>query len=260
MKVLDLFSGIGGFSLGLERAGMETVAFCEQDESCQKVLEKHWPDTVILNDVSEVYYGDGVLSQEETFSTVGIDVVCGGFPCQDISTANTTGKGLQGKRSGLWSEMRRIINEVKPKYCIIENVPNLRNRGLGRIIKDLSEIGYMGRADVISARAFGASHQRERLFIIATHSDNYGFIGKAYAESTKDSKRNWEDNRGAKRPFMQGAEWPVEPDVGRVVHGISDWSHEDRKRRKERIKQLGNAVVPQITEWIGRQIMEWEDE
>ena len=116
MNVLDLFSGIGGFSLGLERAGMKTVAFCEVDKKCQAVLKKHWPGVPIFDDVSN-------LKGEDIEGTV--DVICGGFPCQDISLAGK-GAGLEGSRSGLWSEFKRLIEEIKPKYAIIENVSALR--------------------------------------------------------------------------------------------------------------------------------------
>ena len=130
MKVLDLFSGIGGFSLGLERAGMETISFCEIDKKAQLVLKKHWPNVPIFEDVSTLK-GDEIGP---------VDVICGGFPCQDISTAGK-GEGLSGSRSGLWYEFHRLINEIRPKYAIIENVSALRPRGLEQVIKTLFEIG-----------------------------------------------------------------------------------------------------------------------
>lgn len=262
LKVLDLFSGIGGFSLGLERAGMETVAFCEIDPHARKVLKKHWPEIYIHQDIRDIGITEvpvNIIEDSVNDMLRNINVICGGFPCQGASTANTNGKGIDDERTGLWSEYFRLIKEIKPRYVIAENVPNLRNRGLAKVIKDLSSVGYVGRFDVISARAFGAAHQRERLFIVATHSDNNGFIREAYAESTQNSKKFWESNRRTKRPFMQGAKWPAEPRLDRVVHGVSDWSREDRNARKERIKQLGNSVVPAIPEWIGRQIIEWEN-
>ena len=133
MKVLDLFSGIGGFSLGLERAGMETVAFCEIDTFCQKVLRKHWPGIPIFEDVRSLDY-DGA-----------VDVICGGFPCQDLSTSGKQ-SGIEGNRSGLWAEMFRIISSLQPKYIIIENVANLLNGEKGRwfakLLNDLASVGY----------------------------------------------------------------------------------------------------------------------
>src|SRR5262245_13353067 len=142
MRVLDLFSGIGGFSLGLERAGMRTVAFCEIDTYCRRVLRKHWPDVPIFGDIREFTFHDGrplADAHERCEHTNGkiqagrassgiqrIDVICGGFPCQDISVAGK-GAGITGERSGLWSEYARIIGEVRPRYVIVENVSNLRS-------------------------------------------------------------------------------------------------------------------------------------
>lgn len=173
LKILDLFSGIGGFSLGLEKTGgFETVAFCEIDSYCQQVLKKHWPETPVLKDVTKVsYLGESICEQGYDWYSGPVDVICGGFPCQDISVAGKK-KGLideEGKktRSGLWFEFKRLINQIKPKYVIIENVANLRSNGLATVIKDLWEIGYVGEWHIISARAVGACHLRERIWIIA---------------------------------------------------------------------------------------------
>ena len=132
MNVLDLFSGIGGFSLGLERAGMRTIAFCEVDPVCRQVLRKHWPVVPIFEDVK-------TLSAKDIHET--IDIICGGFPCQDISVAGL-GAGLAGERSGLWYEFHRLIKEARPKYVIIENVAALRARGLDEVLRCLSALGY----------------------------------------------------------------------------------------------------------------------
>ena len=135
MRVLDLFSGIGGFSLGLERAGMTTVAFCEVDPFCRAVLRKHWPEVPVYDDVQ-------TLSATRLVADgIGVDVICGGFPCQDISIAGK-GAGLAGKRSGLWYEFHRLIHEIKPHYAIIENVSALRSKGLDDVLRSLTEIGY----------------------------------------------------------------------------------------------------------------------
>jgi len=157
MNVLDLFSGIGGFSLGLDRAGFKTVAFCEVDKKCQAVLKKHWPDVPIFDDVSNLR-GEDI---EEA-----IDVICGGFPCQDISLAGK-GAGLEGKRSGLWTEFHRLIKEIKPKYAIIENVSALRSRGLDQVLRSLAEIGYDAEWHCITAASVGAPHRRDRIWIVA---------------------------------------------------------------------------------------------
>jgi DNA (cytosine-5)-methyltransferase 1 len=131
LRVLDLFSGIGGFSIGLERAGMTTVAFCEIDKKAQLVLKKHWPDVPVFEDVSTLT--KDLLDERG----IAVDVICGGFPCQDISYAGA-GAGIEGKRSGLWSEYARIIGELRPQYVIVENVSALLSRGLDRVLGDLA--------------------------------------------------------------------------------------------------------------------------
>ena len=160
-KVLDLFSGIGGFSLGLEWAGgFETVAFCENDKECKKVLGKHWPNVKIYEDIQELtneqLQADGILPT----------IITGGFPCQDISTAGK-GVGIIGKRSGLWKEMFRLIKDVRPKWAIAENVSALRSRGLAMVLQDLSEIGYRVEWHCIPANAINGRHRRDRIWIIA---------------------------------------------------------------------------------------------
>lgn len=154
MKVLDLFSGIGGFSLGLERAGFETVAFVENNDACHRVLKKHWSDVPIYKDIKDVSFKQGFA-----------DVICGGFPCQDISLAGK-GEGLNGERSGLWFEFHRLIKEIKPKYIIAENVAALRTRGLDKVLWSLNEVGYDAEWHCLPASAFGAPHYRDRVWII----------------------------------------------------------------------------------------------
>jgi DNA (cytosine-5)-methyltransferase 1 len=275
MKVLDLFSGIGGFSLGLERAGFETVAFCEVDKKCHQVLKKHWPNVPIFDDVKTLN-GDDIGQP--------IDVICGGFPCQDISLAGK-GAGLEGKRSGLWWEFHRLIKEIKPKYAIIENVSALRNRGLDQVLRSLAEIGYDAEWHCIPASAVGAPHRRDRIWIVA-YANNIGLqgggesrIGKEMGETRPQSTGSGAvkhdrdvantDKLGTQISFegefsteqlLGGASeawriavgdcWTTEPDVGRVANGIPN--------RVDRLKQLGNAVVPQIPELIGRAIIEFE--
>jgi DNA (cytosine-5)-methyltransferase 1 len=282
LRVLDLFSGIGGFSIGLERAGMTTVAFCEIDKKAQLVLEKHWPDVPIFKDVSTLTKGllDG--------RGITVDVICGGFPCQDISYAGA-GAGIEGERSGLWSEYARLIGELRPQFVIVENVSALLSRGLDRVLGDLASIGYDAEWHCIPASAVGAPHRRDRVWIVA-YPNNNGRNGPENAES--NPARNgggapWKDIseqssgsgdlgrdiRGGEEKIMAdtvraglegqreiasriGAElnntrntgwWAVESDVGRVAHGIP--------KRMDRLKQLGNAVVPQIPELIGRAII-----
>ncbi len=160
MNVLDLFSGIGGFSLGLERAGMRTVAFCEQDKYCQRVLAKHWPDVPIYDDVRELT-GDDIPEP--------IDLICGGFPCQPWSVAGKR-RGTDDDRD-LWPEMRRVITEVRPTWVVGENVAGLVSMGLDRVLVDLADAGYASQTFDIPAVAVDAPHRRHRLWIVAARND-----------------------------------------------------------------------------------------
>lgn len=279
VKVLDLFSGIGGFSLGLERAGMETVAFCEIDKHCQKILRKHWPQVPIFDDITKLKAGDMPCE---------IDLICGGFPCQDISVAGQK-KGFKDEsgrtRSGLWEEYKRLIKEIKPRYAIIENVANLRNLGLNQVIKDLWSIGYDCEWHIISARSIGACHLRERVWIIAYADSNRHkagvFLSTKNKEESLRSFRSREERKtsasNANMPrFWQSfasekekSEW-----WAKTTACVGDWyeaesfvcgvdnglPRELERSRRERIKQLGNAVVPFIPEIIGRAIMEHEND
>jgi len=165
-KVLDLFSGIGGFSLGLQNTGgFETVAFCEIEPYCHKVLKKHWQDVPIYNDIKELNY--------DTLQADGIEptVITGGFPCQDISVAGNQ-KGIIGERSSLWSEYARLIEDVRPTWAIIENVSALRSKGLTLVLQNLSEIGYNAEWHCIPCTAVGGLHRRDRIWIIAYPMEN----------------------------------------------------------------------------------------
>ena len=160
MRVLDLFSGIGGFSLGLNRAGMQTVAFCEIDPFCRRVLAKHWPEVPCHDDIRTL--------TADWLAENGLwpDVICGGFPCQDISVAGK-GAGISGERSGLWREYARLIGEIRPRYVIVENVSAMLGRGLGDVLGDLAAIGYGCVWHCIPASHIGAHHQRDRVWIVA---------------------------------------------------------------------------------------------
>lgn len=160
MKIGGLFSGIGGLELGLERAGVgRTVWQVEKDEWCRRVLAKHWPDAIRYEDVTEMDW-----SQVEP-----VEVLCGGFPCQDISLAGL-GAGMAGERSGLWREYARAIRELRPRFVVVENVSALLARGLGDVLGDLAACGYDTEWDCIPAAAVGAPHRRDRVFVIA-HAD-----------------------------------------------------------------------------------------
>jgi len=291
MRVLDLFSGIGGFSLGLERAGMETVAFCEIEEYPRKVLAKHWPNIPCYEDVRDV------SKQRLDADGIGrIDVITGGFPCQDISVAGKQA-GIEGERSGLWGELARIIGDIRPRYAIVENVTALisgdNGAWFGTVLRDLAQIGYDCEWHCIPASELGAHHHRDRVWIIAypansrrqkrenirragpqnqqkqdhdIRCESRGFY-KTSNDGDKvpnsDSQRSqrlltdrtiqeWSETvghsgQGSESP---GRAWAIEPAVGRVANGVP--------RRVDRLKGLGNAVVPQIPELIGRAIMEIE--
>ena len=254
LNVLDLFSGIGGFSLGLERAGMQTVGFVEIDGNRQRILAKHWPHVPIHGDIRTAYWGQ-----------CAADVICGGFPCQDISLAGP-GTGLAGERSGLYRELVRAIRLVRPRYAIVENVAALLGRGMGTVLGDLAEIGYDAEWHCIPACAVGAFHERDRVWIVADpggeqHESNRpplsGEIATQLAKAAADAhearleERERQDAGGARPdgwPVNGGSsQWATEPDVVRVVYGVP--------KRMDRVSALGNAVVPQIPEIIGRAIM-----
>lgn len=272
LRVLDLFSGIGGFSLGLERTGgFETVAFCEIEPFCQKVLAKHWPEVPCYDDVRTL------TAERLAADGIAVDVICGGFPCQDISTAGK-GAGLAGERSGLWSEIARLTGELRPCYVIVENVSALLGRGLGTVLGDLAEIGYDAEWHCIPASALGAPHRRDRIWIVANPAGKrwsarglfvwnkqgqpiFGDDGQAMADATSQRQQgqgqpiqrggeteNGEGQANQPLPIRVGGVWPTEPNVGRVANGVPDRSH--------RLKALGNSVVPQIPELIGRAILE----
>ena len=286
LKLLDLFSGIGGFSLGLERSGaFETVAFCEREPFCQHIIKKHWPGVAIYDDV------ETLTAARLEADGISVDAICGGFPCQDISLAGA-GAGLDGKRSGLWWQFHRLIKEIRPSWVIIENVSALRSRGLDRILGGLAEIGYDAEWHCIPASAVGAPHQRDRIWIIAYPNDKHGWpepefsIGEGWkarlepswsssnVADTDDRRARWrqqqqescEDARhvanvdsaqceGGGAPSRvhpqyadlgSGGWWETEPDVGRVADGVP--------ARMDRLRALGNAVVPQIPQVLGEMI------
>ena len=297
MNFGSLFAGIGGIDLGLERAGMACKWQVENNEFCNKILNKHWPDVPKYGDIRDV--------GKETLETV--DLIAGGFPCQPFSVAGKR-RGTEDDRH-LWPEMLRVISELKPTWVLGENVPGIINIFLDQAISDLEAEGYICEAFVLPACAFDAPHRRDRLFIIA-HSNQYsesnvtfhererqgklGYLENPRCELRKGGKKQEKSDRETrdtpiqyKRPsgtsrFVSNpsiirrdqlessiiggkkkeraicqvanggitrgrARWLPEPRVGRVAHGIPD--------RVDRLKSLGNAVVPQVAEHIGRMIM-----
>lgn len=231
-SVLDLFSGIGGFHLGMAATNrFETKAFCEIDIHASKVLKKRFPDIPNLIDVREV--GD-----------IRVDVVCGGFPCQDISTAKRNALGLDGERSGLWYEMLRVIEVNRPLGVFIENVAALRTRGLKEVLDGLAKIGYDAEWYTIAASSVGAPHRRQRMFIIAYPNSERVAGLRVGVSLSKTGQWEW---RGAEdllllgsRPFAPGKRWPT-PLLRRMDDGFPN--------RSQQLKQVGNAVcVPLITQ------------
>jgi DNA (cytosine-5)-methyltransferase 1 len=339
LTVGSLFAGIGGFDLGLERAGMRTVWFCEQDEFCQRVLAKHWPGVPCHPNVRALVADAQVAGREARgsdglrddagsgqglaprsgakvngggvpVSVPPVDVLCGGFPCQDISLAGR-GAGIGGERSGLWGQYARLVGELRPRYVLVENVSALLARGLDVVLADLHTLGYDAEWDCLPASAFGAPHRRDRIWLVAYPNSESepgvpvdagpgrgvvvqggtvgdpesngrgtrraggsdpagtgerepvrslqdvgypasgGRDGPSAARPGKHKERQREGKVGGRGGVVGGeARWVAEPDVGRVAHGVPD--------RVDRLRALGNALVPQIAEWIGRRIIEWE--
>ena len=279
ITVGELFAGIGGIGLGLEMTGGFEVKWqVERDEYASKVLAKHWPDVVRWNDV--------VTFPPDNSDKWIVDLICGGFPCQDISNAGKR-QGLKGERSGLFYEVVRIAQRLRPKYLLLENVSALLVRGFGDVLRELASLGYDAEWHCIPAAAVGAPHRRDRVFIVAYANCHDRWHGL----STESSKRNTrlEPRGSGERQFerktntsladsygigrerftekpvsrfqglsgklMRSSEnlrtfWAVEPDVGRVADGIP--------RRLDRLKCLGNAVVPQVAQFLGERILEWE--
>ena len=298
-KLLDLFSGIGGFSLGAEANGIPTVAFVEKDPFCQKVLRKHWSNTPIISDIRTV--------KGEDYETDGVTIVSGGFPCQPFSQA--------GKRKGkdddryLWDETLRVVAETKPEWFIGENVDGLVSIQDGMVLRqvqdDLEKEGFQVQCLVIPASSIGAWHQRKRVWIIGHNvSNSIGELSDGRSSTTKHSKtkqkwvvsdeaKNWNkvrsetercgkqtttrgdvsDSKGEglqgyrvqtnmekdegqvssiSSPQGQRTWWQTECSVRGVPHGIS---YELDKDRANRIKALGNSIVPQIAYQLFKSIV-----
>ena len=285
MRVLDLFSGIGGFSLGLEAAGMETVAFCEREPFCQAVLRKHWPDVPIHDDITQL---DGKAYRGT------VELVCGGFPCQPFSVAGKR-RGAEDDRA-LWPQMLRVIREVQPTWVIGENVTGIIAMELDTVLSDLEGEGYACQTFVLPACAVDAPHRRDRVWVIAYANregepdgtiGRAGVVGEASNQSLEGAEKTQRsaDSEGLRRDGQAVADaqskrmerngafrvkepqpstrkglfrcdsprgkpriWESEPSMGRVANGVPNRSH--------RLKSLGNAVVPQVVEQIGKAVMD----
>jgi DNA (cytosine-5)-methyltransferase 1 len=270
MKVGSLFSGIGGLDLGLERAGMTIAWHSEIDPYACKVLKKHWPEVPNHGDIKHIDWG----------TVEPVDVICGGYPCQPFSTA--------GKRRGeddprhLWPWVRDAISALRPRYAILENVRGHLSLGGLTVVGELAEIGYDAEWRVVSAAGVGAPHRRDRVIIVAYPSQLQRNGGNDYSRVSMERETIAEPRNGGGSPNVAYAQsgdgrstqshgvqtvygkaaelrepsggtatigdwWQVEPDVGRVADGIP--------ARLDRLRGLGNAVVPQVAEYIGRLVM-----
>jgi len=258
----SLFAGIGGFDLAFEREGYDVAWQVEIDSYCQRVLEKHWPDVPRYDDVRDC----GLHNLEP------VDVICGGFPCQDLSVAGKQ-EGLNGERSVLWWQMHRIIGELRPRFAVVENVANLLHTGIEQVCGSLAEIGYDAEWHVISAADVGAPHLRKRLWLVAdadralgirpqhevlprrhaadaggqdmADADGAGFGERCGAEPMEAQQLSAE-RRSASSQWQDRyhKNWATEPELGRVAHGVP--------ARVDRLRGLGNAIVPQIAQHIAR--------
>ena len=268
LTVGSLFSGIGGLDLGLERAGMKVIWQSEIDPYCNKVLKKHWPEVPNYGNIKEIDWS----------RVPRPDVICGGYPCQPFSTA--------GKRRGtddprhLWPWVRDAISNLRPRYAILENVRGHLTMGGITVIGELAEIGYDAEWRVVSAAGMGAPHRRDRIIIVAYPNDARGGTPERgidsdgskeiqewqnvaqFGVSRRSSEMAYTDNRRReqRKPKTKPLSWvssssernyadwwETEPSVGRVVNGVSN--------RVDRLRGLGNAVVPQVAEYIGRLVV-----
>jgi DNA (cytosine-5)-methyltransferase 1 len=236
LNVLELFAGIGGLSLGLQRAGMRIVGHVEINPFCRAVLHRHWPEVPAHDDVRTA------ATWWHSEPRPRVDVVAGGYPCQGESTL--------GKRLGeddprwLWPAMGDVIDALRPAYVIGENVLGHRTRGLGRVLADLADLGYTARAGVVRACEMGAPHPRARLFVLAhtqgSGRPTRGFEPRGHHSASGDPQE---------RPEHPGPDrWPTEPAVDRVAYGLPG--------RVDRLAALGNAVLPAVAEHIGRIVLD----
>ena len=263
LKTLELFAGIAGFKLGLDATGgFETAAFCEIDPACQEVLRKHYPDTHIFDDITNIHYRECIGTYEDLTKEYSalctanmsqiipaeIDVITASWPCQGHSTAGKK-RGLEDERSGLWKEVKRLLQETQPRWFIGENSANLRSNGLTEVLQDLWEVGYRDiRWDVLPAGSYGAIHKRERIFIIANR-DGIRLSEPTFAPQKEEQIRRSEawtafSSGSCPKPSLRGVDDGLPKELERI--------------RKRQVKQSGNALWPPIVTAIGKYILELE--
>ena len=259
LNELALFAGVGGGILGGNLLGWRTVCAVEIEDYCRRILMQRQNDGVL----EPFPIWDDVRTFDGRPWRGIVDVVSGGFPCQDISCAGK-GAGLEGARSGLWFEMARIIGEVRPRFVFVENVPLLISRGLDVVLSDLAEMGFNAQWCLVSASDVGASHKRDRIWIMADSNGERSQgrkreeLSKCSGERTtrtsrssmvdsdtigRDRRTGQVGEEDRRRQLENSSRWAVEPDVGRVAHGIPF--------RVDRLKAIGNAQVPKVaaTAW-----------
>lgn len=249
---------------------MRSVWFCERDKFARYVLKKNWPDVPLYEDVR--YLPLAGLPK--------VDLLCGGFPCQDISSAGAK-EGIRGSRSSAWVYFHRAILQLRPRYVVVENVGALAVRGLDTVLGDLASLGYDAEWDCLRASDFGAPHRRERLWLVAyperdrcgerhkrleiqrraLNAEQAGVGGSSGTGADTNGvglqsgrlvfgAHGWAESEGLRGTLRKP--WAVEPPVGRMAHGVPRGSH--------RLRALGNSLVPQVAEWIGRRIVRLDDE
>lgn len=235
LTVGSLFSGIGGLDLGLERAGMQVIWQSEIDPYACRVLQKHWPEVPNHGDIKQIDWGNVVRP----------NVLCGGYPCQPFSQS--------GRRQGehdprhLWPWVREAISALRPDYAVLENVRGHVNLGLSTVIGELADLGYDTEWTLVSAASLGATHLRERVVILAyPERERYG--EHRFATDVGVFSQCWTSDRGRKARDDLGQWWKNEPNVGRVAYGVPS--------RVDRIRGLGNAVVPQVAQFVGALVMD----
>ena len=261
MAHVDLCSGIGGFARGFERAGLsKPVQFCDIEPWSRRVLGKHWPDVPIAEDVKE-------LASDPDRNVFDCDILSAGYPCQPFSVAGNQ-KGAEDDRH-IWPYIRKIVAHKRPTWCVFENVYGHIGLGLDEVLFDLESEGYASRTFVVPACGVDAPHRRDRLWIVANTDNPRQSTSKgesrssqegnntrwlceniSYADSQRGRLRNteWQNAEDAGQPIQN--EWATEPSVGRVAHGIP--------KRVDRLRGLGNAIVPQIAQRIGETIKQIE--
>jgi DNA (cytosine-5)-methyltransferase 1 len=251
MKSLELFAGIGGIALASEWAGVETVAFCEREPFCQKVLNKHWPDVPIFDDVKTL---NKQVLEERGINVETIELISGGYPCQPFSIAGER-RGEDDDRH-LWPEVKRILQEIRPTWFIGENVAGHITLGLDQVLLDLESIGYTWQPFVISASSVNAPHRRERVFIIAHVSDTSSIGHKRVKRLQKNVRKIEKGRKSSSRStskLFDDIDWKE-----RATQSCFLGRHDGVSNRVDRIRALGNAVVPQQIYPIFKYIMEIE--